>query len=162
MSDARDLAHAADDSRIAENLRDGFPVPYTVRDARRFIASVRDAHPLSVLVITHDETPVGCVGWTPGEDVYRLNGEIGYWLGVSMWGRGLATEAVSAFVAQVWESTPMERLFANVFSGNPASERVLEKCGFTRESIQRRAVIKNGVIRDLSVWSQVRDRSTTP
>ena len=52
----------------------------------------------------------------------------------------------------------MERLHAGVFSGNPGSERVLEKCGFLLESVQRRAVIKNGRFRDLSVWVQLRER----
>ncbi len=157
-SDARELAAQADDPRIAENLRDGFPSPYGVRDARRFIASVRDAPPLSVLAIVRDGTPIGCIGLTPGADVYRLNGEIGYWIGVAHWGDGLATEAVGAFVRAVWQQTVMERLHAGVFSGNPSSERVLEKCGFLLESVQRRAVVKNGRIRDLSVWVQLRER----
>jgi RimJ/RimL family protein N-acetyltransferase len=157
-SDARALAANADDPLIAENLRDGFPNPYSVRDARRFIASVRDAAPFSVLAIVRDGEPIGCVGLTPGNDVYRLNGEIGYWIGTAHWGQGLVTEAVGAFVRTVWEQTGMERLHAGVFSGNPASERVLEKCGFMLESVQRRAVIKNGRFRDLSVWFQLRER----
>ena len=37
-ADAADLAHAANDPRIAANLKDGFPHPYTVEDAERFIA----------------------------------------------------------------------------------------------------------------------------
>ena len=157
-ADARLLAASADDPRIAENLRDGFPNPYSVRDARRFIASVRDAPPLSVLGIIRDGEPIGCMGLTPGSDVYRLNGEIGYWIGVAHWGQGLVTEAVDAFVRTIWQQTGMERLHAGVFSGNPASERVLEKCGFLLESVQRRAVIKNGRFRDLSVWVQLRER----
>lgn len=161
ISDARPIAAEADDPRIADNLRDGFPSPYSVRDARRFIGAMRDAPPLTVLAIVVDDRPVGCVGLTPGLDVYRLNGEIGYWLGVEHWGRGLATEAVGAFVEAVWRRTPMERLHAGVFSGNPASGRVLEKCGFELESIQRRAVIKNGRIRDLAVWAALRDRPST-
>lgn len=157
-TDARSIAANADDPRIAENLRDGFPNPYSVRDARRFIASVRDVPPLGVLAIVRDGAPIGCIGLTPGSDVYRLNGEVGYWIGVAHWGQGLVTEAVSAFVRVIWEQTGMERLHAGVFSGNPGSERVLEKCGFVLESVQRRAVIKNGRFRDLSVWVQLRER----
>lgn len=157
VGDARDLAGEANDPRIARNLRDGFPTPYSLRDARRFIASVRDADPLTALAITRDGGVIGVIGLTPGLDVYRLNGEIGYWLGVAHWGQGLATEAVAAFVDEVWANTPMERLHADVFSGNPASERVLDKCGFRLESVQHRAVIKAGEMRDLAVWVRLRD-----
>ncbi len=157
VGDVRELATEANDPRIAVNLRDGFPAPYSLRDARRFIASVRDGDPLATLAITRDGAVIGVIGLTPGLDVYRLNGEIGYWLGVTHWGQGLATEAVGGFVDEVWANTPMERLHADVFSGNPASERVLQKCGFTLESVQRRAVVKQGEIRDLAVWVKLRD-----
>lgn len=156
MADAPALAHEADDPRVAANLRDGFPHPYSVRDAKRFIARVRDDDPLAALVIVRDGVVVGGLGFNPGVDVYRLGGEIGYWLGVAHWGQGIATEAVGAFVERIWRTTPMERLHAGVFAGNPASARVLEKCGFTCESIQRRAIVKNGEVKDLAVWVQLR------
>jgi RimJ/RimL family protein N-acetyltransferase len=52
--------------------------------------------------------------------------EVGYWLGKEHWGKGVATEALSQFVAQV-KARP---LFAHVVAHNVASIRVLEKCGF--------------------------------
>lgn len=155
-----------DDPRIAENLRDGFPILYSVRDARRFIASVRDVPPLGVLAIVHDGEPIGCIGLTPGSDVYRLNGEIGHRIGVTHWGKGLVTEAVSAFVRAVWERTAMERLHAGVFSGNPGSERVLEKCGFllgvgaAPRRDQERAV--SGPVRVGAVARALSTRRATP
>jgi RimJ/RimL family protein N-acetyltransferase len=52
---------------------------------------------------------------------------VGYWIGRSFWGKGIATRALSAFLGQV-EERP---LFARVAKHNVASIRVLEKCGFT-------------------------------
>ena len=52
--------------------------------------------------------------------------EIGYWIGREFWGRGIATRALSAFLAEM-EERP---LFAGVAAHNVASLRVLEKCGF--------------------------------
>lgn len=53
--------------------------------------------------------------------------EVGYWIGRSYWGRGIATQALSAFLAEV----TLRPLHAHVAKANVASLRVLEKCGFT-------------------------------
>jgi RimJ/RimL family protein N-acetyltransferase len=53
--------------------------------------------------------------------------EVGYWIGRPFWGRGIATEAVCAFLAH----DPRRPLFGHVAKHNGASMRVLEKCGFT-------------------------------
>jgi RimJ/RimL family protein N-acetyltransferase len=55
--------------------------------------------------------------------------EVGYWLGQSFWGRGVASEALVQFL----ELEPRRPLIAHVATHNPASRRVLEKCGFTVE-----------------------------
>ena len=73
--------------------------------------------------IVVDDDVVGTIGsWgDPGER------EVTYWIGRSYWGRGIATEALSAFLAAVERSRP---LHAHIASDNVASRRVLEKCGF--------------------------------
>ena len=53
---------------------------------------------------------------------------LGYWIGREHWGRGVATAALAAFVAEVTERP----LFAHVVNSNAGSIRVLEKCGFRR------------------------------
>ncbi|MBV9010323.1 MAG: GNAT family N-acetyltransferase [Verrucomicrobia bacterium] len=52
--------------------------------------------------------------------------EIGYWLDRAFWGRGIATQALSAFL-QMEKRRP---LHAGVAKHNSASMRVLQKCGF--------------------------------
>ena len=52
--------------------------------------------------------------------------EVGYWIGREFWGKGVATRALAAFLAEVRERP----LFAGVARHNVASLRVLEKCGF--------------------------------
>ena len=56
--------------------------------------------------------------------------EVGYWIARDHWGRGIATEAVLRFLADV----PERPLYAGASAGNAGSIRVLEKCGFVRES----------------------------
>jgi RimJ/RimL family protein N-acetyltransferase len=60
---------------------------------------------------------------------YEVDGrpEVTYWLGREYWGRGLATAALRAFLAEVDSRRPM---FGHTAQDNLASRRVMEKCGF--------------------------------
>jgi RimJ/RimL family protein N-acetyltransferase len=58
--------------------------------------------------------------------------EVGYWLGREFWGRGIATQALAQFLAQVDERP----LYAGVAEHNAGSIRVLEKCGFVRRGVE--------------------------
>jgi RimJ/RimL family protein N-acetyltransferase len=62
---------------------------------------------------------------------WDANGErvVGYWIGRTYWGRGIATAALARFVADHETTRP---LFAYVHVQNVGSVRVLEKCGFRR------------------------------
>jgi RimJ/RimL family protein N-acetyltransferase len=53
--------------------------------------------------------------------------EVTYWIGRAYWGKGIATRALTAFLAQVNTTRPM---YARVAQDNIGSRRVLEKCGF--------------------------------
>lgn len=66
---------------------------------------------------------------------------LGYWLGRAYWGRGIASEAVKLLSAYALRERGLRRLEAYVFAPNVVSARVLEKCGFTREAVLRRAFI---------------------
>jgi RimJ/RimL family protein N-acetyltransferase len=59
--------------------------------------------------------------------------EVGYWIGRSYWGRGVATRALSSFLAEIRDRP----LHAHVAEHNAASMRVLEKCGFRRSGEPR-------------------------
>ncbi|MDD4255705.1 MAG: GNAT family protein [Methanofollis sp.] len=76
---------------------------------------------------------------------------MGYWLSEKYWGRGIATDAVRATVSRAFDLYPIVRLQAGVFENNPASMRVLEKCGFMRE-----AIMKDGVVMDEYLYALVK------
>jgi RimJ/RimL family protein N-acetyltransferase len=56
---------------------------------------------------------------------------LGYWIGQPYWGRGYGTKAVAALVDRAFEMYPHDRVGAGVFEENAASQRVLQKLGFT-------------------------------
>jgi RimJ/RimL family protein N-acetyltransferase len=146
------LARHANDRRIWLNLRDQFPCPYTVADAARWIELASRQNPVTHFAISVDEA-VGGVGLKLHDDVERLSAEIGYWLGVAHWNKGIMTAAVRAVTAYAFEQLSLTRVFALPFAGNGASQRVLEKAGYLREGVLRRSAIKNGAILDQALFA---------
>ena len=124
--DVKQIAMLANDRRVAENLQQ-VPHPYTPADAEQWIALTNtqpgDAH----FVIECADTIVGVCSIEQRDSGDR---EIGYWFGVPFWGHGYATEAVRALIDHAFEIGGDQALVAGSRVSNPASRRVLEKCGF--------------------------------
>jgi ribosomal-protein-alanine N-acetyltransferase len=83
-------------------------------------------------------------------------GELGYWIGVPFWGKGYATEAVSAVIDYGFSTLELNRIEARHLSRNPASGRVMQKAGMRHEGHQRQHVKKNGRFEDLDYYGIVR------
>jgi RimJ/RimL family protein N-acetyltransferase len=78
--------------------------------------------------------------------------EVGYWISPERWNRGYCTEAARAVLQYGFETLNLNRIHSGHFGSNPASGRVLEKIGMTREGILRRHVYKWGEYEDLVVF----------
>ena len=146
LEDAGSLCVHANNSKVSENLRDVFPFPYTLLDAEYFIKNIASSTTNLILAIEIDGEAVGSIGILPQTDVYQKSAELGYWLGEKYWRKGIASEAVATIVAYAFNIYDINRIYASVFERNTASMRVLEKCGFAREAILHKAVVKNEVI----------------
>jgi len=138
----------ADDRSVWENLRDAMPMPYTYDDALGFIEScMEEQPPLSFGIFVHGRF-AGMVGLVPGRDVYRITGEVGYWLGRPYRGKGIATAALREMMRYAFAEFGFRKLTACVFEGNTASVRVLERCGFRQEATLHNHILKDGRIKD--------------
>src|SRR5215831_10797786 len=155
--DQQSLVKHANNRRVWRNLRDSFPHPYTLADARQWIEIANPAGPITNFAIVVDGAAVGGIGLMLKEDVFRRTAEIGYWLGEEFWGRGIVTEAVRALTDYAFREFDLVRLYAAVFEGNVASVRVLEKAGYAREARLRKAIVKDGRTLDLMLYAVVRD-----
>lgn len=161
-ADAPRLAELANNVNVWLQLRNVFPHPYTLDDAISFIENARAGHLGKVYKITYQQTFAGLIGLVPQPDVYQRSYEIGYWLGEPYWGKGIATEAVRQLVEIGFAETTLVRIYAGIFSSNPASMRVLAKNGFVLEGIGRQAVYKNGQLLDEHRYALVRTEATAP
>ncbi|HVY58503.1 MAG TPA: GNAT family N-acetyltransferase [Xanthobacteraceae bacterium] len=127
IEDAKTVAALANDRRIAENTA-RIPHPYRTSDAEDWIGSTnRRPGEETFLITLADGTTAGACGLDLREP---QTPEIGYWLGTQFWGFGYATEAVRALVDHAFEDFDYTALLAGARVTNPASRRVLEKCGF--------------------------------
>jgi RimJ/RimL family protein N-acetyltransferase len=147
-SDIPLLAELANNKKISNNLRDGFPHPYTLEDAESFIAMYMNQDPATVFAIEWQGKYVGNIGLAPGKDVYRRSAEIGYFIGEPYWNKGIATRAVELMTEYGFNVLKLARIHTGVFAYNPASMRVLEKNGYRKEGVFREAICKNGRLWD--------------
>jgi RimJ/RimL family protein N-acetyltransferase len=74
--------------------------------------------------------------------------ELGYWIGVPYWNQGYCTEAGAAVAAYGFGELGLNRITAHYFARNPASGRVLEKIGMTREGVLRQHLRRWGRFED--------------
>ncbi len=123
--DATAIAALANERRVAENTA-RLPHPYRIEDAEQFIAEANTRTGDACFVVTLDAAPIGICSVEQRPD----GAELGYWLGVPYWGRGFATEAARAVVDYAFGELEHEALQSGARISNPASRRVLEKCGF--------------------------------
>lgn len=90
-----------------------------------------------------------------GVGVFERSGELGYWLGEGFWERGVVSAAVAEFVPAVMAQRSLLRVGAWVMVDNQRSIRVLEKCGFVHEGVQRASVVKIGRVCDRVMFGRV-------
>ena len=162
MGDAPSIARYANNRKIWMNLRDAFPYPYRLQDAESFISRVIEANPITVFAIATQSEAIGSVGLMVGKDVHRYTAEMGYWLAEPFWGKGIMTQAVKSMSSYAIRNLKLHRIFAEPYSTNPASARVLEKAGFICEGILRSNVFKDGKVLDQYLYSYVGKASTQP
>lgn len=155
-TDATALQKHADNRNIHAYLLDKFPHPYTMENANEWISLILNQTPLLCFVIDINGELAGVVGIEMRTDVYRKAPLIGYWLAEEYWGKGIMTSAVKLVADYAFANLDIIRLQASIFSNNPRSMRVLEKCGFVKEGVSKRAILKNNEILDEHIYALVR------
>lgn len=155
--DAAAIVRHADNPRVARYLRERFPQPYTRQVAEGWIASTLREQPPLNLAITREDQVIGGVGMLPERDIHRVSAEVGYWVGETEWGRGIATCALQQLVTYAFDTfDQLNRLFAFVDEEHAASIRVLEKNGFRCEGRLIGAAILRGEIRNQFLYALTR------
>lgn len=131
--DAAALYEYARDPRVGPAA--GWPAHTSVEDSRKIIKDVLSADETYAVVLKGGDKPVGSIGLTVQKKGERImgekGGEIGYWIGVPFWGKGLIPEAVRELLRHGFKDLGLETIWCGYYDGNEKSRRVQEKCGFT-------------------------------
>lgn len=157
-SDAKDLSKALSDREVINNLRDGIPYPYTEKDALEYINAMlsSDENNTFAYAIDVDSKAVGSIAAFRQENIHFRTAELGYYLSREYWGRGIMTEAVKQICDEIFSKTDILRIYAEPFSYNAGSRKVLEKSGFEFEGILKNNAVKNGKMFDMAMYALTR------
>ena len=159
LSDAASLSAALSDKAVLDNLRDGLPYPYTEKDAKNYIRFILGSDKNSTFAYAIDVggRAVGNIGAFRQGNIHFRTAELGYYLAKEYWGKGIMTRAVTMLCERVFAETDIIRIFAEPFSFNTGSRRVLEKAGFRFEGILKSNAFKNGKVVDMAMYAYTRD-----
>lgn len=109
--------------------------PRPADEERAFVESLSDSEDVHLLICV-DGDPKGIVGLNDVRPTWGL-AELGYMLHPDAWGSGYTTDAARRLVRYAFEDRRLHKVKANAFDTNPASQRVLEKVGFSQEGTFR-------------------------
>ena len=131
-SDAESLYEYAKDPRVGPIA--GWPPHTSVENSLEIIRNVLAVDENYAVCLKEDNRAIGSIGLTRGKasnlDLPDNEGEIGFWLGVPFWGRGLITEAARELIRRGFEDLKFRKIWAGYFDGNARSRQVKEECGF--------------------------------
>ncbi len=151
-SDLAQLITAANHPQLAKLL----PHPYSEADALLWLHEAATTQHDLFWAITVDDAPVGGIGFRAMQWSHAGVGVVGYWLTPAYWQQGIVPACLNVAAKHALENTPLRRLEAGVYSSNPASMRVLEKAGFTREAELKRRIIAKGDVLDEIIYARFR------
>ena len=158
MKDARDIFRYASDPEVARYVL--WEPHRSLAETRSFVrwlrSRIRAGYPSSwVVVLKQTGTVIGTIGFIWYSETNR-SAEIGYSFSREYWNRGYATQALGAVVDASFTSLPLNRLEAQHDVRNPASGRVMEKCGLRQEGILRDRIVNKGEYVDAALYAILR------
>ncbi|MCR4747092.1 MAG: GNAT family N-acetyltransferase [Clostridiales bacterium] len=138
-ADAEECFEYAKDPRVGPPA--GWPPHKNVEETREIISSILSAPETYAIVLKETGSVIGSIALMFSTDHLKRGdeAELGYWIGVPYWGRGLVPEASRELLRHGFEDLNLERIWCAYYEGNEKSKRVQEKLGFkhfaTKENV---------------------------
>ena len=137
-SDAEALFKYASDPDVGP--RAGWPPHKSVEESLEIIRTVFSGEGMWAAELKETSEVIGSIGYLPASssnlDIGEDQCEIGYWIAKPYWNRGICTEALAEIIDYCFNVKGFEVLWSDFFPDNPASGRVMEKCGFVDTGVE--------------------------
>lgn len=131
-TDAEALFKYASDPDVGP--RAGWEAHKSVKESLEVIRTFFNNDSIWAIVLKETGEPIGCIGYyafgASNIGIGKNDCEVGYWVGKPYWNRGVCTQALRLMLDYCVSVKRFENIWADHFIGNPASGRVMEKCGF--------------------------------
>ncbi|HML47111.1 MAG TPA: GNAT family protein [Clostridia bacterium] len=155
MADAQDIYDYSSDPEVSRHVL--WEAHRTIHDSRAYLRYIlrqyRNGEPSSWgIVLSQTNRLIGTIGymWWNQEN---HSAEVGYSLARSQWNHGIMTEALWAVLRFGFEEMRLHRIEAQHEVDNPASGRVMEKCGMRREGVLRGRLYNKGRYVDVALYA---------
>ncbi len=153
------IEHLNDKEIYDRTLR--IPYPYTEKDADEWLgiiakATQQQGRPVHFAIRNAEDYLIGGCGFNDFQMGKSHRAEIGYWIAKPFWGQGIMTAVVRRACEYAFEEFGLVKIIAHVNATNPASARVLEKCGFEQEGYLRKHHLKDGQFLDVRLYARLR------
>lgn len=134
-ADAEECYRYAKDPRVGPAA--GWPAHTDVEVSLRAIREILAVPETYAIVWRETGLPIGSIGLHFHSDLAERDdeAELGYWLGVPWWGRGIVPEAAREILRHAFEDLGLSRVWCGYFEGNHKSKRVQEKMGFRHQRV---------------------------
>jgi len=154
------LEHLKEKEIYDRTLR--IPYPYTEADFQAWMqivekATLQQGRPVHWAIRNEKQEMIGGSGFDTSQAGQSHRAEIGYWLAKPYWGQGIMTAVVRTACAFAFAEFGLVKIMAQVFAGNGASAKVLEKCGFQQEGYLRKHYLKDGNYVDAKLFALLKE-----
>ncbi len=158
LRDASDIYRYAKDPEVARHVL--WSAHTSIWESRAYLRYIlyqyRSGEPSSWGIVDKSSGHViGTIGFMSWQADNAL-AEVGYSLSRAYWGQGLMTEALAPVLQEGFMKLQLNRIEAMHFTDNPASGRVMEKCGMQHEGRLRGRIFNKGEYRDVEMWGILR------
>lgn len=157
MRDAQDVFDYSQDAEVARHVL--WDRQRSIGEARSYLRYMlrqyRRNQPASWGIVLNDtDKLIGTIGFMSYSEDHN-SAEIGYSLSRDYWNQGLMTEALTACLGYAFDDMQLHRVEAQHELTNPASGRVLEKCGMLREGVLRGRLYNKGRYVDVCLYAML-------
>lgn len=159
MSDAGDIYAYSKDPEVARHVL--WEAHRSLLDSRSYLRFIlrqyRRGEPSSyAIVLKETNRVIGTIGWMSYSEEIACT-EVGYSLAREQWDKGLMSEALECVISLSFQRLTVNRVEAMHETDNPASGRVMEKCGMRREGVMRQRIYNKGRYADVALYAILRE-----